>query len=237
MIHPLFQPESGRGGSVYAPPGRASEHNSRPEDWRRADKAERDPLRDATRGSYVLKPFLSELGLLTDVFVPRSGDGRLATAEIRRRIPALPPGRSGHSYWSSGCAALVGSTALLPAIDLLPVPMQWQRPAGVGYSCPPTQIEAGTGNPRNVPSGAPLYPVHSAERADLPFFQPLAADPAAALRLLTPAVLQLTGQAQVAWWCEERLLFVWLHQDLPRTRRPLLAGFAQQILGALLAAG
>lgn len=239
-LHPLFQSGNARnynadGSARYA----AHDHNRRPTDWRLAHKAEREPFEAAaSKNSYVLNPFLNDArSRLGDLRIPRDGDGRLATAEICRRVPTFPRHtRQTSIYWSYGCAAMIRSLDLLPAIDVLPAPMQWQYPPGVGYSCPSSQINPDSGRPRNLPSGEPLYPVFSPERPDLPYFQPLATHPEVAIKLLSPAVLELTAQAEAAWWCENRFLFVWVHHDLARMARPALADFAQRILAALLEA-
>ena len=217
----------------------ALEHNRNPPDWRLAARADRLPFENAaSKKSYVLNPFLNDArSQLDDLYILREGDGRLATAEICRRVPTFPRHTRQTSIYSSyGCAAMIRSLDLLPAIDVLPAPMQWQWPPGVGYTSPSTQIAPDSGRPRNLPSGEPLYPVFSPERPDLPYFQPLATHPDIAIKLLTPAVLELTAQAEAAWWCEDRFLFVWVHKDLPRRTRPLLAGFAQRIHAALLEA-
>jgi hypothetical protein len=237
IFHPLFKPGNGRNSSDKSIT-RQLEHDKHPLEWRRTRTAERHVFKDAVGNSYVLNPFFYDgRSLLGDVYILKDGDGRLATAEIGRRVPTFPRHTKQTTiYRSYGCAAMIRTFDLLPAIDVLPVPMQWQYPPGVGYSCPSTQINPDSGRPRNLPSGEPLYPVFSPERPDLPYFQPLATHPEVAIKLLSPAVLELTAQAEAAWWCENRFLFVWVHHDLARMVRPTLADFAQRILAALLEA-
>lgn len=52
---------------------------------------------------------------------------------------------------------------------------------------------------------------------------------------LTPALLKLTRELQVGWWCEGTVLFVWVHEALVNFARPQLAAYAQRIHREILA--
>ena len=208
-------------------------------------------LQACAHASYVVRPYYSTRGFLTQILTPEDGDLSVATALIYRRIPAphellpYPRARSGAfttviaalnrhlpitapALLSVGTAAIIDTGQRLPGIDILPEPMRW------GEQQPFEERHPLHWRTRNLPSGTRLAPVLLAT-PDRDYFAPLAIDPIAAARVLTPALLAYTRKSGVAWWSEGTTLFTWTHDALPIRMRPGLAECAQRIHQFLIA--
>lgn len=226
-------------------------------DWRWMGYQELLTWQRAAQSSYVVRPYYAHLGSLDQVFTPVNGDLSTATAVMLRHIPyphdLLPyPKRSGltrrgltralnlrlpvvvTNLVSIGTAAIVDTGDELPGIDLLPEPMRWENPVRTDRHRVLPGLRRRFGRERNLPSGAPLKPV-MLPAPDQSYFVPLAVDPATAAKVLTPALLKLTRDLQVAWWSEGTVLFVWIHEALPLSSRPQLAERARRIHREILA--
>jgi hypothetical protein len=214
-----------------------------------------EELRDwhrAAQASYVLRPFYPHQGSLFQALTPTGGDLSIATALMLRRIPvahpflsdAASPGRPSRTrpvralnallpglvarLLNVGTAAIVDTGQPLPGIDLLPEPMRWTVPLRIERRRALPWLAGEFGRERNLPSGAPLEPVRM-PGPGLAYFNPLATDPAEAAAVLSPALLGLTRELGLAWWCEGSMLFVWTHEGLGFDERLRLAESARRI--------
>jgi hypothetical protein len=220
--------------------------------WRWMNHEELRDIHAAVKKSYVLRPFYARRGDLDLILTPDGGNLDVMTAIMHRVIPLphelIPYPRDGQvsravvqavnrvlpvavsRFESLATAAVVDTGRPLPAVDLLPAPMRWTTPLrihGRRKRLLPW-LPMTFGRPRNLPSGAPLKPVPLA-KPDQDYFAPLAPDPEAAAKALSPALLTLTRELKVAWWSEGTVLFVWTHDALPFDRRTVLAEQAKLI--------
>lgn len=218
--------------------------NARAAGWRRLPAQQALDLRKALASWYVVRPYGS-LGGVTALAVGKvggaDGDLDIVTGELRawhpvnlwRYLGGL--GLTKRPYTLS-TIAVVSLPRPLPEIDVLPQGREW--PTIRVNKLPPFTRPQVRGSARTLPSGEPGIPIAAADDGGdrdgrsalrLDRLRPLAADPAAALRMLSPEIAALTLDEGIAWAVVDGRLCVWTRRWLRGVYRPRLAACAAHV--------
>ena len=231
------------GAGEQAPPPNSLAYrswNDRAQGWNRYPAQQTLELRQTIARWYVLRPY-GRVGGLGNLATALVDEVPVVTGEIHSRRPV--------SFWryaagfglrkpltTIGTIAVVPVSAALAAIDVLPQPMGW--PPITVSRFPPFTRKKSYAMHRALPSGAPVSelpePGSAGPRIDR--LRPIAADPSAALSMLSPELARLALDEGVAWAVEAGQLYVWTHRWLRGVHRPRLAACAVHI-SRLLADG
>jgi hypothetical protein len=223
--------------------------NARAAGWRRLPAQQALDLRKALAPWYVVRPYGS-LGGVTALAVGEIDGVDVVTGELRawhpvnlwRYLGGL--GLTKRPYTLS-TIAVVGLSRPLPEVDVLPHSCEW--PTIRVNKLPPFTRAQLRGSVRTLPSGAPGTllindNVNNNDGGDnhrgagngrpaprLDRLRPLAADPAAALRILSPELAALTLDEGIAWAVVDGRLCVWTRRWLRGVHRPRLAACAAHV--------
>ncbi len=225
----------GAGERVPVPNSLAYQHwNDRAHGWHRLPAQQALDLRKALASWYVVRPY-GTLGGITALAVADVEGVEVVTGELRawhpvnvwRYIAGL--GLTKRPYTLS-TLAVVTLPRPLPEIDVLPQGSAW--PTIRVNKLPPFTRPRIRGSARALPSGALGTDILTADGKPvlkLEKLQPIAAEPADALRMLSPELAALTLDEGIAWAVADGRLCVWTRRWIRGVHRPRLAACAAHV--------